>query len=85
MTFSSIDDVVQHWIIDASSYVARVGSCSRQAKYSLASHRRAIAVIALTAVGSLFTLPFLLALVGVPLVFGLIALLVQRVTDGDQV
>jgi hypothetical protein len=71
-------------MIDASSYVARLGSCSRQAKYLLASHRRAIAMIALTAVGSLFTVPFLLALVGVPLVISLLALLFQRVTDGDQ-
>ncbi|HET6157757.1 MAG TPA: hypothetical protein VFE34_05395 [Dongiaceae bacterium] len=71
------------WIVDASTSFARVGDCLRIGSL-LASHRRTIALIALIAVGSLFTLPFLFALLGVPIVLGFISAWIQHMTEGDQ-
>ena len=83
MRLSSIDDVVEHWIVDASSWFGHIGDCL-QIGPLLASHRRTIALIALTAFGSLFTIPFLFALLSVPLVLGSISIWIQHITNGDQ-
>ena len=85
MKLSSIDGVVEHWMIDASSFIARVsnGNGSRRLGPLLASHRRTGAVMAFIAVGSLFRLPFLLAAIGVSLIAGLVSLWIQHMTAGD--
>jgi hypothetical protein len=84
MRLSSIDDDVEHWIVDASSWFARFGHGGLRIGPLLASHRRTIALIALTAFGFLFTLPFLFALLGVPIILGFVAGWIQHRTDGDQ-
>ena len=84
MRLSSIDDVVEHWMIDASSFIARVRNGSRRLGPLLASHRRTGAVMAFIAVGSLFRLPFLFAVVGVSLIIGFLSLWIQHMRAGDQ-
>jgi hypothetical protein len=84
MRLSSIDDDVEHWIADASSWFARIGHGGLRTGPLLAFHRRTIALIALTACFLLFTLPFVFALLGVSLVVGFIAVWIQHMTEGDQ-
>ena len=84
MRLSSIDDVVEHWMLDASSVVARLAHESRRIGPVLASHRRTFIVFACIAISSLFTPLFFFAVALVPFIIGGIAMWIQHMADGDR-
>ena len=84
MRLSSIDDVVERWMLDAPSVVARLAHESRRLGPVLALHRRTFIILAYIAISSLFTPLFFLAVVLVPLIIGGVAMWIQHMTDGDR-
>lgn len=84
MSISSLDDVVEHWMLDASTFVAGLGDGRRSVGPFLASHRRTIVFVAFIAVSSLFTLLFMLVLAIAFLTVVEGAIWLQHIAEGDQ-
>lgn len=84
MSISSLDDVVEHWILDASAFVTRLGEARRSVGLYLASLRRTMVFVSFIAVSSLFASPFMfaIALVFLTLLGG--AIWLKQLAQGDQ-
>lgn len=84
MSISSLDDVVEHWILDTSAFVTRLGDRRRSVGPYLASLRQTMVFVSFIAISSLFTPPFMfaIALVFLTLLGG--AMWLKQLAQGDQ-
>jgi hypothetical protein len=84
MRLSSIDDTVEHWIFDASLFLARVQQQGWRARQHSASHRRMLRFLAYIAISFLLSPLVLFAVVLVPLLIGTGSTSIQRVVSGER-
>jgi hypothetical protein len=83
MTLSSIDDAVEHWILDASSLLVRLQPKDWRLGQVLASHQRTLFFLAYVALNFFFTPLALIALVLLLLFIGGVAIWLQRMASVD--
>ena len=84
MRLSSLDDAVEYWIFDASSFLARIRQGICRPGEVLASHRRAFLFFACIALSFLFTPLILFPAVICPLLIGRVSVSIQRMISGDR-
>lgn len=84
MSISSLDDVVEHWMLDASAFVTRLSDGRRSVGLYLASLRQTMVFVSFIAISSLFAplFMFAIALVFLTLLGG--AIWLNHLAQGDQ-
>ncbi len=83
MTLSSIDDSVEHWILDASSLLARLQPKDWRPGQVLASHQRMLFFLAYVALNLFFTSLALIAVLLVFLLIGGVSIWLQKMASVD--
>lgn len=83
MTLSSIDDAVEHWILDAASLLARLQPKNWRPGQVLASHQRMLFFLAYVALNFFFTPLALIAVLLVFLLIGGVSIWLQRMASVD--
>lgn len=84
MSISSLDDVVEHWILDASAFVTRLSEGRRSVGPYLASLGQTMVFVSFIAITSLFTPPFMFAIAFVFLTLLGGAIWLKQLAQGDQ-